>query len=141
MSSCTKDAFFVQSFSFKDNCWEQDVKPSFKVKITDTSKIYNFTLSLRTTTDYEFSNCWLYINSKTPQKQKAREPFEIKITKPDGTWIGKKSGTIVENVLIFKKRKFPKKGDYIFTIEQAVIQEKICEVLDIGLQIEEEVNN
>ena len=134
--SCTEQAYYNKSFSFSKNNWNEKVKPQFKVEIKDTTKTFNFLLTIRPT-DYEFSNCWIYINSTSPNKSKAREPFEIKIANPDGTWIGKKSGTIVENVLIFKQRKFPMKGTYYFTIEQAVIQENLNEVLDIGLRLDE----
>lgn len=135
--SCSENAFYTKSYSFENNTWNQKIKPLFKVTIEDTSKVYNFILTLRTTTDYEFSNCWIYLNSTTPNKEKAREPFEIKITNVDGSWIGTKSGTIVENNLFFKQRKFPQKGTYVFAIEQAVIQKELAEVLDIGLRIEE----
>lgn len=113
------------------------VKPMFKVNIVDTTKLYDFTITLRTSTDYSFNNCWFYLNTKTPNKIKAREPFEMKITNPDGTWIGQKSGTIVENILQFKRRKFPIKGVYYFQLEQAVIQENLEDVLDVGIRVEE----
>jgi gliding motility-associated lipoprotein GldH len=135
--SCSDNVFYTKSYSFDDKTWNQSVKPLFKVTIKDTTKKYNFILTLRTTTDYEFSNCWIYLNSITPSKIKAREPFEIKTTNADGSWIGKKTGTIVEHTLFFKQRKFPQKGIYYFSVEQAVIQKNLNEVLDIGLRIEE----
>ncbi len=133
--SCSEQSFYEKSYSFKGNTWGQKVKPMFKIEITDTSKYYDFILTLRTTTDYAYSNAWIYMNTLTPNKIKAREPFEIKITNPDGTWIGTKSGTIVENLLYFKRRKFPLKGVYYFQMEQAVVQENLNEVLDIGLRL------
>ncbi|MGV3632112.1 MAG: gliding motility lipoprotein GldH [Bacteroidota bacterium] len=136
-ASCTDPVFYEKSYSFPKNTWNLKVKPMFKVEITDTSKLYDFTITFRTTTDYPFNNCWIYLNTKTPNKIKAREPFEIKITNPDGTWIGKKSGTIVENQLSFKRRKFPLKGVYFFELEQAVVQENLDEALDVGIRIEE----
>lgn len=137
LASCTEQSFYEKSYSFNNNTWNLKVKPVFKVDIKDTSKLYNFTITLRTTTDYSFNNCWFYLNTKTPNKIKAREPFEMKITNADGTWIGKKSGTIVETVLPFKRRKFPVEGVYTFQLEQAVVQENLGEVLDIGIRIEE----
>ncbi len=136
-AGCTDPVFYEKSYSFPKNTWNLKVKPMFKVEITDTTKLYDFTITLRTTTDYSFNNCWIYLNTKTPNKIKAREPFELKITNSDGTWIGKKSGTIVENQLAFKRRRFPMKGVYFFELEQAVVQENLDEVLDVGIRIEE----
>lgn len=133
--ACSDQSFYEKSYSFKRNTWSQKVKPIFKVEILDTSIFYDFILTFRNTTDYAYSNAWIYLNTKTPNKIKAREPFEIKITNPDGTWIGTKSGTVVENLLYFKRRKFPLKGIYCFQLEQAVVQENLTEVLDIGLRM------
>lgn len=136
ITGCAEQPFYEKSYSFKGNQWTQDVKPSFKVEIQDTTKEYDFTLTLRTTTDYAFSNVWIYLNSKTPDGQTAREPFEMYITQPDGSWAGIKTGTVVENHLIFKRRKLPKAGTYYFSLEQGITLESLGEVLDVGLKID-----
>lgn len=133
--SCSERPYYEKVYSFKNNEWKQDQKSVFKVTIDDTTAIYRFVLTLRTTSDYKNSNVWLFWNSKTPQEENVREPFELKITNPDGSWIGKNSGTIVENQLTFADRKIPIAGEYIFTIEQAVTEEKLSDVLDIGLSV------
>lgn len=133
--SCGKQPMYDKSYSFKGNKWEQSVKPVFKVNIEDTSVSYDFMMTLRVTTDYGFNNVWIYLNSKTPNGVSAREPFELKITNPDGTWIGKKTGTIVETELFFKSRKLPMKGEYTFSFEQGITRDVLPEVLDIGLRV------
>jgi len=135
--SCESAPTFEKSYIFENKEWKQDVKPSFTVDIKDASKDYDFVLTLRTTTEYKYSNLWVYMNTKTPNGEKAREPFELKITNPDGSWIGKKTGTIVENSLNFKRRKLPLKGKYTFILEQGITDSKINQVLDIGLVVTE----
>lgn len=135
--SCESAPTFEKSYVFDNKEWKQDVKPSFTVDIKDASKEYDFVLTLRTTTEYKFSNLWVYMNTKTPNGEKAREPFELKITNPDGSWIGNKTGTIVENSLNFKRRKLPLKGKYTFVLEQGITESKIDQVLDIGLVVTE----
>lgn len=135
--SCESAPTFEKSYIFENKEWKQDIKPSFTVDIKDASKDYDFVLTLRTSTEYKYSNLWVYMNTKTPNGEKAREPFEIKITNPDGSWIGKKTGTIVENSLNFKRRKLPLKGKYTFILEQGITDSKINQVLDIGLVVTE----
>jgi len=135
--SCESAPTFEKSYIFENKEWKQDVKPSFTVDIKDASKDYDFVLTLRTTTEYKYSNLWMYWNTKTPDGQKAREPFEVKIANPDGSWIGKKTGTIVENALYFKRRKMPLKGKYIFTLEQGITNSSIDEILDVSLLVQE----
>lgn len=135
--SCTEQPYYDKVYSFKNKVWSQRVKPSFTVDIKDINKSYNFIITLRTTTDYKFSNLWVFLNTTTPDGIKAREPFQIIITNPDGSWVGSKTGTIVENYLPFKKRKLPLKGKYTFTLEQGITDSEIGEVLDIGFSVME----
>jgi hypothetical protein len=44
---------------------------------------------------------------------------------------------VVETNLNFNRRKLPKKGNYYFTLEQGVTMNKLDEVLDVGLRVEE----
>ena len=137
LTACQDQPYFQQSFTFKNNTWARKNRPSFNVEIKDTSKAYNFILTLRTSTSYAYSNVWVYLNSKSPDKAYAREPFEIKITDEKGRWLGKKTGSIVENRLVFRNRKLAKPGIYTFVFEQGITKKVLYNVLDLGLEIEE----
>jgi gliding motility-associated lipoprotein GldH len=139
-SGCQDNAYYQKSYGFKNNMWSQNVKPKFEIEFQDTTKLYDFILTLRTTTDYKYSNLWIFLNSKPPVGESVREPYEIKTTFPDGSWIGKETGTIVEHQLVFKRRRLPFKGKYKFVVEQAITEKIIDEVLDISLRVEEVKN-
>lgn len=136
--SCGKTPIYSKSYSFKNNQWDQQVKPVFKVHIPDTSTYYTVQVTIRTTTDYAFNNLWFFIHTKTPNGQEGREPYEMKIAHPDGSWIGKTSGSVVENTVYFKHRKFPQKGDYIFTFEQGITETVASNVMDISYSLVED---
>lgn len=136
-ASCEQSAYYQKSFGFKNNTWSQNVKPKFEIEFQDTNKIFDFVLTLRTTKDYKYSNLWIFLNSTPPVGEPVREPYEIKTTFPDGSWIGKETGTIVEHQLVFKRRRLPFKGKYKFIVEQAITEKIVDEVLDISLRIEE----
>lgn len=136
-TGCEEAPTYEKTYAFENHEWQQKVKPSFTVDIKDVEKEYDFILTLRTTTEYKYSNLWIYMNTTTPDGQKAREPFEIKITNPDGSWVGKKTGTVVEHSLYFRRRKMPLKGKYVFVLEQGITNSKVDEVLDIGLMVQE----
>jgi gliding motility-associated lipoprotein GldH len=136
IASCGNDAYYQKSFGFKNNLWSQNIKPKFEVEFHDTSKLYDFVLTLRTTKDYKYSNLWIFLNSTPPVGESVREPYEIKTTFPNGHWIGKETGTIVEHQLVFKRRRLPFKGKYKFVIEQAITEKLVDEVLDISLRVE-----
>lgn len=137
IASCGDNPHYDKTFAFENKTWDQRVMPSFTVDIPDTSNVYDFVITLRTTTSYSFNNLWVFLNTKTPSGVIGREPFQIRIANDDGSWIGTKSGTVVENQLVFNARKFPEKGTFKFTLEQGISEETIDEVLDIGLRISE----
>ena len=137
LTACQDQPYFQQFYSFKNNTWARKNSPAFKVEIKDTSKAYNFILTLRTSTSYAYSNVWIYLNSKSPNKEFAREPFELKITDEKGRWLGKKTGSIVENRMVFRNRKLAKPGIYHFVFEQGITKKVLYNVLDLGLEIEE----
>ena len=134
---CQEQPFYQSSFSFKNHTWSRLQKPTFKVIVKDTSVRYNFILTVRTSTTYAFNNLWLYFNSKTPSKQSVREPYEVKISDKKGYWLGKKTGSIVENKLMFKDRKLPETGTYTFVLEQGVLHKVLYGVYDVGLEVEQ----
>ena len=137
LTACQDQPYFQQSYSFKNNTWAKKNNPSFTVEIKDTTKAYNFILTLRTATSYSYSNVWIYLNSKSPGKEFAREPFEMKIADEKGRWLGKKTGSIVENRMVFRNRKLSKPGKYTFVFEQGITKKVLYDVLDLGLEIEE----
>lgn len=137
LASCGEQPYFEKTYSFENRKWEQEVKPEFKVKIEDVSQPYNITLFLRTTTDYPYNNLWVYLKTTTPDGTTKREPFEIKISNPDGSWVGTKTGTVVETALYFKERMLPQKGLYTFQLEQAITKSTVDEVLDLGLSVDQ----
>ena len=136
LSACGEPPFYEKSYSFDDREWPVDVKPSYTVEIDDIETPYDFKLSLRTSTDYPYSNLWVFLKTTTPDGTTAREPYEIKITNPDGSWIGQKSGSVVTSELTFSQRKLPKKGTYTFEVEQGITESKVSEVHDLTFTVD-----
>jgi gliding motility-associated lipoprotein GldH len=136
-SSCGKNSLYSKSVSFPSGKWNVSTVPVFKINIPDTVKAYTLELTLRVSTDYNYSNLWLFFNSSTPKGEKGREPIEIKIANPDGSWAGEKSGTLVETKVAFKNRRFPQKGWYTFSLEQGITEKTIDHIQDISLTLNE----
>ncbi len=133
--SCGESPLFTKSVAFDNNEWKQDQKAVFEVNIPDTTQFYTITITLRTTTDYAYNNMWFFLHSKTPKGQEGREPVEMKIAHPDGSWIGEKSGTVVTTVARFSHRRFPQQGKYRFTFEQGVTENSVKDILDISYTV------
>lgn len=133
---CSEAPFYEKAYSFKDRIWKQDQKMKFTVDIEDIDQVYDFTLTLRTTTDYKYSNLWMFMKTIAPDGSTGREPIQLFITNPDGSWVGTKSGSTVETSLYFRERKLPLKGKYTFIIEQGITESEVTEVLDLIFKVD-----
>jgi gliding motility-associated lipoprotein GldH len=156
LCACEQPVLYERSYTFKKNTWEQNVKPRFVFELKEVKKEHVFVMTLRTTTDYKYNNLWVFLNTKNPKGETTREPIEIAVAHPDGSWIGKKTGTIVETEVVFirstegqfevfERPGFPPRmlkcsladaGKYTFMIEQGITQMAIDEVLDLTLLID-----
>jgi gliding motility-associated lipoprotein GldH len=139
--ACGEKPFYTKNISFKDNTWNVDQKARFDVQVKDTSSNYGFRLVLRSTTDYPYSNLWIFMKTIAPDGSEAREPYQFRITDEGGYWLGERSGTTVETELSFASRKLPAKGKYTFIIEQAITEKEVDEVLDLVFEVSEEKAN
>lgn len=133
---CAEAPFYEKVYSFDNKEWKQDAKMKFVVDIQDVDKVYDFTLSVRTTTDYKYSNLWMFMKTIAPDGSTGREPIQMIITNPDGSWVGQKSGTTVETPLYFRQRKMPMKGKYTFILEQGITDTKVTEILDLIFKVD-----
>lgn len=133
---CSEAPFYEKVYSFDNHEWKQNQKMKFVVDIQDTSQVYDFTISVRTTTDYKYSNLWMFMKTVAPDGSTGREPVQLVITNPDGSWVGTKSGSTVETPLYFKKRKVPMKGKYTFVLEQGITDATVTEILDLIFRVD-----
>lgn len=136
LTSCGKQPMYIKTYDFSDHTWGGGESPEFKFRTNDTKNAYNFVLTLRTTTDYEYSNLWVFMYTKSPNKKIRKDTLNFPIAEPNGKWIGENSGSIVENeFLIGFNKKFPAKGKYTIWFEQAIMQKEVNNVLDLTFEV------
>tara|TARA_B110000971_G_scaffold213706_1_gene244854 strand:- start:399 stop:875 length:477 start_codon:yes stop_codon:yes gene_type:complete len=108
----------------------------FQTNILDTSNIHDIFLQLRTSTDYKWSNMFIFSEIDFPNSKTRTDTFEIVLMDKKGHWKGNKSGIIINyNYFLYKNIKFPIKGNYKFRFVQAMRDTVLEEVKSIGLKI------
>jgi len=138
--SCGEGAYYDNVYPFDNSSWVKSDTAAFQVEVDDTTHQYNFELSLRTTVEYGYSNLWMYILSTAPDGTTSKVAQKIPLARPDGSWLGNVSGTIVQTDVQFASKHFPLQGAYKFQFVNATQQDTIDEVLDIGLRIRKKRN-
>lgn len=73
-----------------------------------------------------------------PDGKIERDTIECQLADAQGRWLGKSgSGSLWDNQVLFNRRtRFPKPGKYVFRFEQAMRDEKLENIMEVGLRIE-----
>lgn len=116
--------------------WYHSDKKRFEVEIADSMVSFNLMVNIRHTTDYPYNNLYLFILTESPAGGSVKDTLEINVTDKRGKWLGYGFGKIKHISRMYRKNiRFSHPGKYVFTIEQAMREEKVP-VTDVGFRIE-----
>lgn len=135
--SCDSNKLYEENMAVAGDGWHHDDIKTFEFEITDTISPLNLYINVRTSTDYAFSNLFMFLHSNYPDGYSDKDTLEFVLADPSGEWLGESSGTVVENkILIFKGGRFTTPGTYKFQLEHGMRQEVLPEILDVGFRVE-----
>ena len=135
--SCDSNKLYEENLTVDKDGWHADDVKTFEFEIEDTLSPLNLYINLRTTTDYPFSNLYLFLYSSYPDGYRDKDTLEFILAEPSGKWLGENSGTVVENkIMIFKGGRFTKQGTYQFKLEHGMREKILPEILDVGFRVE-----
>jgi gliding motility-associated lipoprotein GldH len=120
--------------------WVQGWNPSFPFEVTDTVSAHDVYLDVRHTGDYPFSNLYAFVKLEGPGGSLI-DTVECTLADASGRWYGKGLGFInsdrFEAHVLYKSRnRFPRKGRYTLTLEQAMRTDTLYGVIDVGVSVE-----
>lgn len=135
LDSCTNGVLFDQTRNV-DNHWYKDNPVVFKVNVPDSLNNYDFYVNIRHHTTYRYSNLYLFLQTRFPNGHITRDTIQIILANKEGEWLGKGWGSIKEDQILLKQNlRFPLKGNYEFSIWQAMRADTLKGIKDIGLRI------
>lgn len=133
--SCSGGVLFDQTANV-DGHWYKDNPKDFEVTVPDSLTTYNFYLNVRHTTAYRYSNLYLFLQTRLPNGHITRDTLQLILANNAGKWLGKGWGSVKEDQILLKRNlRFPMKGNYEFTIWQAMRADTLKGVRNIGLRI------
>ena len=133
---CDSSTVFEENLRIKNAAWERNETAFFEFEIKDSAAIYDLYLNFRHGGDYPYQNIYLFIKSKSPSGQIAKDTAQMILASNKGRWMGKGIGDIFDYQFRFKRGPlFPEKGKYYFEIEQAMREEVLDNVTDIGIAV------
>jgi len=136
MVACDSSEVFEENLRIKNSAWERKEKAFFEFEIKDSSATYDLYLNFRHGGDYPYQNIYLFIESKSPSGKIAKDTAQMILANNKGHWMGKGIGDIFDYQFRFKQGLlFPENGKYYFEIEQAMREETLNNVTDIGIAV------
>lgn len=136
-SACDRLLVFEQNQSISAKGWAQEEKLSFRAEINDTLGLHQIYLNVRNTTDYAYRNLYLFLDIEFPGGTLLRDTIEGILADRSGQWTGSGFGSIKSNRFLFRDQVwFPETGTYTFTLQQAMREEVLEGIADIGIRIE-----
>lgn len=134
--SCTEAPFFEEMRTYNEG-WSAADPATFTFNVADTTEDYQFLLNLRHTEAYPYSNLFVFMELRFPNGKMSVDTLECVLADPRGRWTGRASGNLVDHRIVINPRAiFPLKGEYSVSITQAMRDEVLNEVTDVGFAIE-----
>ncbi len=134
-TSCDRDVYNKMK-EIPDANWSMNTPYKFDINIKDSTAFYDFYVLLRHNTDYMYSNVYFFITTSMPQDSLSMDTLEFILATPDGKWIGDGNGFIRSHeIMINKQFLFPRTGLYTFEFNQAMRDEVLYGITDIGIRI------
>ena len=120
--------------------WMRGNTPFFEFEINDTIQRYDLYFNIRHSRSYEWKNLWVFSKFELPDGLVEIDTLEFILQDANGRWLGKGSGAIRDGSFLFKtKTRFPRKGKYRASFEQAMRTEVLEDISDVGFKIQESV--
>ncbi|MDC8106159.1 MULTISPECIES: gliding motility lipoprotein GldH [Chryseobacterium] len=121
-----------------DSKWNKKSEQKFNLEISDPQNPKNIIFVVRNNNDYPYSNIRFIVNFTNLQnKKKETDTLNYILTKPNGEWLGTGFGDTKETLFQYKLNyRFPQKGKYEIGLIQAMRNDFLPGIEDIGVKIE-----
>lgn len=135
--SCGNEVIIDQNREFENEYWNVSEVFETQFDISDTINNYNFFLTLRNTDDYSYQNLFVFLKTTFPNGKSKLDTINCPLANRQGKWLGKGFAGIYDNrVLYMARKRFPLEGNYTIRVEQAMRDDELAGILDIGIRIE-----
>lgn len=141
-SSCDSKRYFEEYTEIPSQSWNRNNILKYNVNISDTKMPLNIFLNIRNSGKYNYSNIYVFLKTQSPDSIVRIDTIQCVIADDNGRWLGKGIGDLWDNQILLRRNVvFPDTGNYIFEIEQAMRDEVLEHISDVGIRIEKAIEN
>lgn len=134
---CDYNRAYEHNDSIENETWDLKKTFSHEFEIPDSMQWYNMYINIRNTTDYKYSNLFLFITTTFPKGQQAKDTVECILANKEGKWFGKGNGKYKDNRIVFKpKFRFSQSGKFNLKISHGMRVQEVNGISEIGIRLE-----
>lgn len=141
MNSCDSDLVISENKAIIGG-WDKNEPIDFSFEIIDTLALYDFYINIRHSEEYAYRNIYFFVNTEFPNGNVSRDTIECMLADLRGKWYGNGYGDIKEDkILIRRNLQFQNAGLYKIDFIQAMREDKLQGLSDIGILIDKSFAN
>lgn len=119
------------------NEWKKKDVRTFDFDVNDAKDQKNIMIVVRNNNEYPYSNLRLIAKIEKDRKNISTDTLNFVLAKPNGEWIGTGFGDTKEILYQYKiNYKFPQNGNYSVKVVQAMRNDRLKGIEDIGIKIQ-----
>ncbi len=136
LHSCGISDTYNEMSVLPDNGWFKRDVQRFIAETPELQERYDLYLSVRHNGDYIYRNLWLFV-TYTDEQGKARvDTVNCELADDFGRWTGSGWGSYYQQeILLNDNYRFPAGKEAQFTVQQAMRDERIRGITNVGLRI------
>ncbi len=142
--ACEDSLVYSKYQATHNGAWHRDDVKVFEISQIDSVASHDVFIMIRNDNTFPYSNLFLIAELSTPDLQIIRDTLEYEMAQPDGQWLGKGHGSILENKLWYKENiVFKDPGVYTIQLSHAMRENGQVEgisnlngITDVGIEIE-----
>lgn len=118
--------------------WNRKTTQKYNLNVSDNQNPKNIIFVVRNNDTYPYSNIRFVVDFKDLQTKKTEtDTLNYILAKPNGEWLGTGFGDTKETLFLYKVNyKFPKNGKYEINVQQAMRNDNLPGVEDLGVKVE-----
>lgn len=137
LAACDNNRIFEENRQVPGGSWKSNEPFEFEVLIADTNNPVNAYINIRNTSDYGFSNIYLFLTTTFPNGKEAKDTLNCLLADDKGKWLGQGAGDLWNNQIMLKHNVYFKQpGKYKFKLEHAMRTDPLTNITDVGFRIE-----
>ncbi len=134
---CRSDVVFQEQQTLPSEGWHYRDCIHLEAEIYDSLSLHRLYLDVRNTTDYAYSNLFIFLDIDFPDDMLLRDTIACILADRRGRWTGSGIGNIRSNRFLFRDDVwFPYGGTYRFSICHGMRYEVLEGISEVGIRIE-----